>query len=73
MALSYLDDLQPERVITVKIKAREAALINLLRKYKFVEVLVKKQKGYIVSAQVQESILIREEDGLELAKDVIQQ
>jgi len=58
---------RPEKMVTVKISGREANLIAILRKYPFGKFVVHKANGLLVRIEIQDSRLIKEENGLDLA------
>ena len=57
---------KPEEMITVKISGKEADLINILRKYPFGKFVIHKASGLLVRIEIQDSRLIKEENGLDL-------
>lgn len=58
---------KPEKMIRVEISAREANLIKILRKYPFGRFVVHKANNLLVRLEINESQLIKEENGLDLA------
>lgn len=58
----------PERTVTVRITAKEAHLIMVLRKYPFGKVIVHKANGMLVRVEPTESQVLSEEEGLKLIK-----
>ena len=57
----------PEKKIIVRITAKEAHLIKILRGYEYGKILVHKASGVIVRAEPTESQIVNEDDGLDLA------
>lgn len=57
----------PEKTIRIEVTAREAHLINVLRKYPFGKITIYKQDGFPIRIETNESLLINEEDGLKMA------
>lgn len=60
---------QPEKTIQVKITAREANLVKVLRKYPYGKFLVHKAEDLLLRIEITDSRMINEEDGLDLAVD----
>jgi len=60
---------QPEKMIMKKISVREAILITKLRKYPFGKFIVHKLNNLLLRVEIQDSQLINEEDGLDLADE----
>ena len=56
-----------EKLLRVEITAREAHLIKVLRKYSFGKIMVYKANGVLIRVEPNESQLINEDDGLDLA------
>ena len=63
---------QPEKMIIARISLREAHLLKVLRKYEFGKIIVHKMNGILVRAELNESLLIKEDEaGLDLEeKDI---
>lgn len=59
---------QPEKIVRVKITAREAHLIKVLRHYDFGKIVVHKANGLLIRVEPNESQLINEEDGMDLSE-----
>jgi hypothetical protein len=55
-----------EKYIEVKITAKEAHLLKVLRKYSFGKIMIHKINGSLVRIEPSESILINETEGLDL-------
>ena len=58
---------QPEKMIQAEISAKEANLIRKLRKYSFGKFVVHKVNGVLVRVEINDSQMIDEKGGLELA------
>jgi hypothetical protein len=58
---------KPEKMIQAEISAKEADLIKKLRKYKFGKFLVHKVNGVLVRVEINDSQMIEEDGGLDLA------
>jgi hypothetical protein len=56
-----------EKLLRVEITAREAHLLKVLRKYPFGKIIVHKANGVLIRIEPNESQLINEDDGLDLA------
>jgi len=61
---------QPEKMITMEVSGREANLINKLRKYSFGKFRVHKTNDLLIRVEINDSQMIKEEDGLDLGKMV---
>ena len=59
----------PEKIITIKASGKEANLIKILRKYPFGKFVVHKVNGVLVRIEINDSRMIKEENGLDLAID----
>lgn len=57
-------------MVTVKITAKEAHLLMVLRKYRFGKIVVHKAEGILIRVEPNESQLITEEDGLKLIQSL---
>jgi hypothetical protein len=57
----------PEKEITCKITAREAFIIKTLRSYSYGKFVIHKLNGRLVRVEMEESQLINETSGLDLA------
>ena len=58
---------KPEKMITIEVSGREASLIKKLRKYSFGHFIVHKANNLLVRLEINDSQLIKEENGLDLA------
>jgi len=58
---------QPDEMIVIKVSAREAHLIKVLRGCEFGKIVVHKVGGVLVRAEPNESQLLNDESGLDLA------
>ncbi len=58
---------KPEKMIHAEISAKEANLIKILRKYPFGKFVVHKANNLLVRIEIQDSQLIEEKNGLDLA------
>lgn len=59
---------KPEKMIRAMITAKEAHLLKSLRKFSFGKVIVHKANGVLVRVELGESILLNENDGLDLVE-----
>jgi|TARA_Y100000310_G_scaffold323464_1_gene383824 hypothetical protein len=60
---------EPEKMIQAEVSAREFVLIIKLRKYPFGKFVVHKANNILVRVEIQDSQLIKEEDGLDLSAE----
>lgn len=58
---------KPEKMIQAEISARESSLIKTLRKYPFGKFVVHKANNLLIRVEIQDSQLIEEKNGLDLA------
>ena len=58
---------QPEKMIEVLVSAREAHLLKVLRKYNFGKFTIHKMNGLVIRIEANESQLLNEKEGLDLA------
>lgn len=57
----------PEKELKIVVTAREAHLLKILRGYRFGRIVVHKADGRLVRAEPNESRIISEEEGLDMA------
>jgi len=60
---------QPEKRLKVEATAREAHLLKILREYRFGKIVVHKTDGRIVRAEPNQTLLITEKGGLDMAAE----
>jgi len=58
---------RPEKMITIEVSGKEADLIKKLRGYSFGKFTVHKANNLLVRVEIQDSQMIKEENGLDLA------
>jgi len=58
---------KPEKMIKVEISAKEAFLIKTLRNYPYGKFMVHKLNGILVRVEINDSKMIDEKSGLDLA------
>jgi len=58
---------KPEKMIVIEVSGKEADLIKKLRKYSFGKFTVHKANNLLVRVEIQDSQMIKEEGGLDLA------
>lgn len=58
---------KPDKKILIEVSVKEAHLIKVLRKYEFGKIVVHKANGLLVRVEPNESQLLNEHDGLDLA------
>jgi len=56
-----------EKHLRIEVTAKEAHLIKVLRKYSFGKIMVYKANGVLIRVEPNESQLLNEDDGLDLA------
>ena len=59
----------PEKKIIIEATGKEAFLIKTLRKYPFGKFIVHKANNLLVRVEINDSQMIKEEEGLDLAID----
>ena len=60
---------KPEKRLVIEVSGREAHLIKELRKIDFGKVLIHKANGLLIRIEPNESVLITEDEGLDLSID----
>ena len=58
---------KPEKMITINVSGKEANLIKILRKYPFGKFVVHKANNLLIRIEINDSKMIKEENGLDLA------
>ena len=56
-----------EKMVNARISGKEADLIKTLRKYPFGKFVIHKANGFLIRIEIQDSRLIKEENGIDLA------
>lgn len=60
----------PEKKLIIEVTAKEAHLIKVVRTISFGDIIVKKMNNVLVRIEPKTSILLNEEDGIDLEKKV---